>query len=66
VEFPAIMHGLRQPISGLLKWASTTIGAKHALIGFLDSQETRSVFDLREGPPDTLQAACRLSRGTAF
>jgi hypothetical protein len=50
----------------LLKWASTTIGAKHALIGFLDSQETRSVFDLREGPPDTLQAASRLSRGTAF
>jgi hypothetical protein len=44
----------------------TTIGAKHALIGFSDDRRTLRFFDLRRVPPHTLRATSRWLKGGAF
>jgi hypothetical protein len=38
----------------------TTIGAKHPLIGFSDSEKTTGFFDLRRAPPHTLRGVSLL------
>jgi hypothetical protein len=44
----------------------TTIGAKHAPIGFSDNRKAGRFFDLRGGPSHTLRAASRRFARGAF